>query len=204
MGPYKPLRTWVAEFIPYYMEIRWNKGSWSTLAHVQKQGNNIQQPAQDIFPQNKNAPLTIEITKIKWSKINNPFFFDSPEAADATSHTADHLDLGFGTPWKLMAIHDLTWQRLSIESWFPKSLRMETFRWKSPFQSIHPCSKLVGCWLSGTRQDVYRMFEGCPTNAAQKSFRKLQTFEIFHRFGGIFGHEKNLALRYGFHEILVV
>ena len=23
MGPYKPLRTWVDEFIPYYMEISW-------------------------------------------------------------------------------------------------------------------------------------------------------------------------------------
>ena len=23
MGPYKPLRTWVDEFIPYYMDISW-------------------------------------------------------------------------------------------------------------------------------------------------------------------------------------
>ena len=23
MGPYKPLRTWVDEFIPYYMEMSW-------------------------------------------------------------------------------------------------------------------------------------------------------------------------------------
>ncbi len=24
MGPYKPLRTWVDEFIPYYMEMSWD------------------------------------------------------------------------------------------------------------------------------------------------------------------------------------
>ncbi len=31
MGPYKPLRTWVDEFIPYYMG---NNGSWSTRSHI--------------------------------------------------------------------------------------------------------------------------------------------------------------------------
>ena len=32
MGPYKPLRTWVDEFIPYYMEIR--IGSLDPIAHM--------------------------------------------------------------------------------------------------------------------------------------------------------------------------
>ena len=33
MGPYKPLRTWVDEFIPYYMEISWEL-SLDPIAHV--------------------------------------------------------------------------------------------------------------------------------------------------------------------------
>ncbi len=32
MGPYKPLRTWVDEFIPYYMG---NNGSLDPIAHMQ-------------------------------------------------------------------------------------------------------------------------------------------------------------------------
>ena len=33
MGPYKPLRTWVDEFIPYYMEIIWSNYSDLTRPH---------------------------------------------------------------------------------------------------------------------------------------------------------------------------
>ena len=32
MGPYKPLRTWVDEFIPYYMEMSWS--FFSTRSHI--------------------------------------------------------------------------------------------------------------------------------------------------------------------------
>ena len=34
MGPYKPLRTWVDEFIPYYMETSWEL--IDPIAHVKK------------------------------------------------------------------------------------------------------------------------------------------------------------------------
>ena len=34
MGPYKPLRNWVDEFIPYYMEMSWELIDPSTHAQV--------------------------------------------------------------------------------------------------------------------------------------------------------------------------
>ena len=39
MGPYKPLRTWVDEFIPYYMEMSWEL-SLDPIAHMDVSKNN--------------------------------------------------------------------------------------------------------------------------------------------------------------------
>ena len=40
MGPYKPLRTWVAEFIPYYMEIRGVDRPWHMCKNKETTYNN--------------------------------------------------------------------------------------------------------------------------------------------------------------------
>ena len=37
MGPYKPLRTWVDEFIPYYMEMSWEL--IDPIAHMSHEKN---------------------------------------------------------------------------------------------------------------------------------------------------------------------
>ena len=50
MGPYKPLRTWVDEFIPYYMEISWEL--IDPIAHMNPNNAHLvsEKKLKDFFP----------------------------------------------------------------------------------------------------------------------------------------------------------
>ena len=83
MGPYKPLRNWVDEFIPYYMEIMGSQqpvGGWTTpLKNVIVK--------LDHFPrdqgENKQYLSCHHLEKWFWSHV----FFPSPKDSwDVSSH----------------------------------------------------------------------------------------------------------------------
>ena len=88
MGPYKPLRTWVDEFIPYYMEISWKfrpDRTYKTILDLMMLGKSPQPPGEQREPKpTSDIPFILHgcligilITvyynsHITWQKHNSP------------------------------------------------------------------------------------------------------------------------------------